>query len=323
MEGGVMRCFAIIAVCVLALAGCKKKPAPAPAEPEPAPGLKKDGLPTEGPAPSGGGGGSGIIAAGGGIGVVNPVQALGGGGGGGAVMAVRKAARRASALNDMKTLGELIELMRDDVGRMPTKDAILRQLKDQSPALFAACTTEGSIILTGTTEGGGLWAFEVDANLTPGIALIGGRATRTTPDDLKPYLDALPRSLVQPPAPQPAPMGKIENKQPAPPQPQPQPGAAALPVGQKDMEDVRLFIDTFSGASGQMPTPQQVSAALQQSGSPAAALVEKRAITLTGARTREGVWAYEAAAVQRGGLVASANGTETLTAAELRRRLGR
>lgn len=313
-----MRCFAIIAACVLALAGCKKKPKPA--EPDPAPAQKGDGLPPEKAAPSGGGGNGGIIAAGGGIGVVNPQAALGGGGGGGAAMAVRKAAVRTTDLNEMKSLGEFIELMRDDVGRMPTRERILTDLRQGSPKLFSMIS-EGSIILTGTTEGGGLWAFSADADKTPGFAVIGGRATRISPDDLRPYLQALPPSVLQPQQPpQPAPMGKIDNR----PAPQPAPPAGAtLPVGQKDMEDVRLLIDTASGASGRMPTPQQVAAFLQQGGSPAFELVQKKAITLTGATTREGVWAYETAAVQRGGLAASANGTETLTAAELRRRLGR
>ena len=46
---------------------------------------------------------------------------------------------------------------------------------------------EGAYILTGTTEGGGLWAYEVDADSKPGLALIGGTATRTIPDDLTKY----------------------------------------------------------------------------------------------------------------------------------------
>lgn len=310
-----MRRFVLLAVCVLALAGCKKKPKPAPpAEPEPAPGLKKDGLPSE--SPSGGGGSGGIIAAGGGIGVVNPQAALGGGGGGGAAMAVRKAARRTQAHNELKNIGEIIFAMQLENGRMPTVPQILDALK-QAPTLLAG-VTEGAYVLTGTTEPGGLYAFEVDADKQPGIAVIGGRATRTTPEELRPYLLALPRPVVQPPAP--APMREIDNR-PAP--PQPAPPAAALPVGQKDLEDVRIFIDNASGVSGQVPPPQQTLAALQQAGSPAAALVQKGAITLVPARGREGIWAYETAALQRGGLATGSNGTETLTAAELRRRLGR
>lgn len=316
-----MRCFALFAACALALggAGCKKKPKPAEPDPAPAPALNKDGLPPENPAPSGGGG-SGIIAAGGGIGVVNPVQALGGGGGGGAAMAVRKAARRTQALNELKNIGEIIFAMQVETGRMPTVPQILEELK-RTPQLLAG-VAEGAYVLTGTTEAGGLYAYEVDADTQPGIAVIGGRATRTTPDELRPYLLALPRPVVQPQAPpQPAPQGKIDNR-PAPAPPQPAAGPAPN-VTKQDMEEIRLYIDNASGVSGQVPTPQQTFAALKQAASPQTVdLVQKGAITLVPARAREGIWAYETAALQRGGLVTGSNGTETLTAAELRRRLG-
>jgi hypothetical protein len=316
-----MRWFALVAVSALALsgAGCKKKkPAPAPADPDPAPAQKADPQPSP---PAGGNSGGAIVPAGG-IGVVvNPQQALGGGGGGGAVQAVRKAARRTQALNEMNTLGQVIQFKLTEDGRMPTREQILVELK-QYPQLLTAIS-EGSFIHTGSTEAGGLWAFEVDADTQPGIALIGGRATRTTPDDLRPYLRALPRPMGQPTPqpgapPQPQPRGAIDNKQP------PQPvAAAAATVTRQDLEAVRVFIDNASGVSGQMPAPQQVLAALQQAGTPTAALVRGGAVTLTGARTREGVWAYETAALQRGGWACGANGTETVTAADLRRQLGR
>lgn len=305
-----MRWFAMIAVCALAAAGCKKPKPPAVPDvtPEPGPVQKGDAQPAPQPAPSGGGGG------GGGSGAFSPV----GGGGFGAAQAVRKAARRTQSLNELKNLGEIIHAMHDELGRMPTVPQILEALKT-APQLLAAIT-EGAYILTGTTEVGGLYAFEVDADTIPGVAVIGGRAARTTPDELRPYLAALPRP-VAPPAP--APMGKIDNRGGAPQPAPPQPAAVFPPVNQKDMEDVRIFIDSIS-TGGQMPTPQQTTAALQQSGSPALALVQKGAIILTGVQTRDGgLWAYETAALQRGGLACGANGTETLTAAELRRRLGR
>ncbi len=325
-----MRWFAIIAVCVLALAGCKKKKPAAPPTDSGAAPIAADGLPRETPPPaSGGGGGSGsggIIAAGGGIGVVNPQAALGGGGGGGAAMVVRKAAVRTTDLNEMKTLGELIELMRDEFGKMPTKDRILTDLRQQSPKLFGMIS-EGSIVLTGTTEGGGLWAFSAGADQQPGFAVIGGRATRTTPDDLQPYLRALPRPSqpqgqpqpkAQPPAPQP--MGKIDSR----PVPQTtQPAAPAARVTMQDMEEIRIFIDNRSGATGRMPPPEETFTALKSAASPqTVTLVQTKAITLAPARTREDVWAYETAALQRGGLVATAGGVETMTADALRRRLG-
>lgn len=174
----------VIATVVLALAaGCKKaKPKQPDSEPPPAPA---QAAPRSNP--SGGGGNVGVIpsAAGGGI-VTNPGSIAGGGGGGGAIQAVRKAARRTDALNEMNTLGQTISLMQNDLGRMPSKEQIVAELK-QYPKLLAAIN-EGAFILTGTTQAGGLWAYEVDAENSGGIALIGGRAARSTADEVRQYL---------------------------------------------------------------------------------------------------------------------------------------
>lgn len=160
------------------VAGCKKPKKPAEPDSSPPPVTQNTGG-------GGGGGGGGIVPAGGvGI-VINPGGALGGGGSGGAVQAVRKAARRTQALNEMNTLGQVISFMQNDLGRMPTKDQIMAELK-QYPKLLEA-VNEGAFILTGTTEAGGLWAYEVEADVKAGVALIGGRATRSTPDELAPY----------------------------------------------------------------------------------------------------------------------------------------
>lgn len=290
----------------VALVGCNKtKKVAKTTEPDSAPPAQ--------PAPAGGSTGSGgeAIMPAGGVGVVvNPQAALGGGGGGGAAQAVRKAARRTQALNEMNTLGQVITLMQTDTGRMPTKEQIVAELK-QYPQVLAAIN-EGAFVLTGTTEAGGLWAYEVDADKSPGIALIGGKATRSTPEELAPYFARQPKT----------PTSSRPNTTPAPGQPSAAPAAPAAAVGKQDMEDIRIYVDNRSGASGQMPTVQEVYAALTQAQSPAATLVYKQAITLTGAKTREGIWAFETAALQRGGLVCGSNGTETVTADDLKRRLG-
>jgi hypothetical protein len=172
-----MRSLGILMLILALATGCKKsKPTHADTDPPPAP--KQN-------APSGGAGNVGVIPSpvAGGI-VANP-GALGGGGGGGAIQAVRKAARRTQALNEMRTLGQAISLMQNELGRMPTREQIVAELK-QYPQVLAA-VNEGAFILTGTNEAGGLWAYEVDADKTPGIALIGGQATRSTPDELAPY----------------------------------------------------------------------------------------------------------------------------------------
>ena len=104
------------------------------------------------------------------------------------------------------------------------------------------------------------------------------------------------------------------------------PPTATPPISTKrvevaDMKEVWTFIENASGASGKMPPAALTYAALVKAESPAAALVKDQAIIITGATTRESVWAYEARAPLDGGLVASQNGVETLTAAEVRARL--
>lgn len=188
--------------------GCQK-PQPKPPDTPPPPAVAPDqsnagpaappgsnnpatpSLSTSGPfGPSsstpGAGAGGTVVYPGGGVGVTAP-GTLPGGGGGGAIQAVRKAVRRTQALNELNTLGQIIEQMRDPFGKMPTRDQILAELQRSYPQLYQA-VLEGSYILTGTSEGSGLWAYEVEADVRPGIALIGGRAVRTTPEELAPYL---------------------------------------------------------------------------------------------------------------------------------------
>ncbi len=112
---------------------------------------------------------------------------------------------------------------------------------------------------------------------------------------------------------------------------QPQPGGNNSPstgsdkraVAMADMQEIWVFMDNRSGASGRMPSGAEVYAALVAAKSPAAELVKDGSIILTGVTTREGVWAYEARAYTNGGLVVSQNGVETLNAAQLKQRLGK
>ena len=87
------------------------------------------------------------------------------------------------------------------------------------------------------------------------------------------------------------------------------------------MKEVWIFIENASGASGKMPTPELVYAALVKAEAKAADLVKDGSIWLTGAKQRESVWAFEYRALTQGGWVATQNGVEQLTAAELTRRL--
>ncbi|MDY3563203.1 hypothetical protein R5W23_004702 [Gemmata sp. JC673] len=140
-----------------------------------------------------------------------------------------------------------------------------------------------------------------------------------------------------PPVAPPAPGG---GANPAPAKPQPMPaagnavpalapagntplGAAKRVVAMADMRDLQLFIDTASLASGKMPSGAEIYEALVAARAPTAALVKDGAIVLTGTRERESVWAFEANAYLKGGLVVSQNGVERLTADELKQRLGK
>ena len=97
--------------------------------------------------------------------------------------------------------------------------------------------------------------------------------------------------------------------------------AGRNPVSEADIKDVWIFIENASGASGRMPRSSDVLAALLQAKSPAAALIVDGSITITGAKARESVWAYETKARIQGGWVATQNGAEKMSATELTRRL--
>jgi hypothetical protein len=115
-------------------------------------------------------------------------------------------------------------------------------------------------------------------------------------------------------------------------QPEPvKPPAPATPTAPKyntvteaDMKEVWIFIENFSGANGgKIPSQVLIYKALVAAESKAAPLVKDGSIYLTDTKTRESIWAFETKALTSGGLVCSQNGVETLTAAELKKRLGK
>jgi hypothetical protein len=119
-----------------------------------------------------------------------------------------------------------------------------------------------------------------------------------------------------------SPKGVLQTRPAAPPT-APSTPKARKPVTEADMKEVWIFIENASGTSGKMPQPALVLAALVKAESKAADLVKDGSIFLTGAAVRESVWAFEWNALTQGGWVASHNGVENLSAAELKRRLGR
>jgi hypothetical protein len=97
---------------------------------------------------------------------------------------------------------------------------------------------------------------------------------------------------------------------------------AGKPVTEADMKEVWIFMDGASIVSGKLPPMPLVYAALVKAEAKAAELVKDGSIYITGTTTRESIWAFEAKALTNGGWVASQNGVEILTAAELKKRLG-
>ena len=126
----------------------------------------------------------------------------------------------------------------------------------------------------------------------------------------------LPKAPIVPPR---QPMGVLQPQPAAPPS---TPKFVGKPVTEADMKEVWIFMENAS-AGGKLPPPPLVYAALVKAESNAADLVKGNSIFLTGATARESIWAFEWKAPTQGGLVASQNGVENLTAAELKRRLGR
>lgn len=114
------------------------------------------------------------------------------------------------------------------------------------------------------------------------------------------------------------------NQPPAnPAPPTPATGTSGKLVTKADMNEVWIFIENRSLATGKMPPPEAVYAALVEANATAAGLVKNSDIILTGATTRESVWAYERNAPTQGGWIATQNGPEQVTAKEFAQRVGR
>ncbi len=150
-----MRTAAVLGMIVCLLAGCKKPagtPTPASAA----------------PAPSGGGGGANT----------NFVS------GGGAAQNIRKAAQRTSRLNELNTLGQLIEVSYNTNNRMPDFAAFKQELQSDAPNVLAAIN-DGSIVCCWTAAHEGLWAYEAGSEEAGGSALVTGRASRVDAEEMK------------------------------------------------------------------------------------------------------------------------------------------
>jgi hypothetical protein len=95
---------------------------------------------------------------------------------GGAITGSYRAGKRTNILSDMRQLGQFIEIQYNEAGKMPDPAAIKANLTTARNILKEI--DEGWIILTGTKDHAGLWAYEVDADKAGGVVLIGGTAQR-------------------------------------------------------------------------------------------------------------------------------------------------
>lgn len=102
---------------------------------------------------------------------------------------VRQAAKRVVTTNDLQQLGTLIFSFELENNKMPTASEIKGLLKPDGLNILAAID-EGAIILTGTTDKRGLWAYEVDSDKAGGVIVTGPTpaARRATADEVKALL---------------------------------------------------------------------------------------------------------------------------------------
>jgi len=101
--------------------------------------------------------------------------------------------------------------------------------------------------------------------------------------------------------------------------------AVARAVTANDLKSIQIFMEAASAESGKLPDAATTLAALQMDKGSAnlVKLVTDGVIVLTGTGSREEVWAYEKSALEKGGLMLSSNGIDRVTAADLKKRLGK
>ncbi len=100
--------------------------------------------------------------------------------------------------------------------------------------------------------------------------------------------------------------------------------AAMSAVTRNEMHDLHLLIENASGGSdtGQLPSKTEIMGYLQQARSPVLKKIQDGSIVLTGARSRESIWAYTKEAQNNGGhFILSSSGIENLSADALQQRL--
>lgn len=109
--------------------------------------------------------------------------------GAGALQNVRNAAKRTELLAMMSGLAIHIVALDTQNGKMPTRQELYDAIKNEvSERKLVEQINDGTIILTGSTDRSGLWAYEKGADVSGGVALIAGRADRYSAEDIKKFL---------------------------------------------------------------------------------------------------------------------------------------
>jgi hypothetical protein len=100
-----------------------------------------------------------------------------------------QAGKRVAQMHDFDQMKFFIFAYELENNRMPTIDEIKADLKNYPDAReILKKIDEGVIILTGTKDKNGLWAYEVDADKAGGIICLGNSVSRASADDVKKYL---------------------------------------------------------------------------------------------------------------------------------------
>ncbi|MCX7700143.1 MAG: hypothetical protein N2039_04640 [Gemmataceae bacterium] len=86
-----------------------------------------------------------------------------------------------------------------------------------------------------------------------------------------------------------------------------------------EMKDLHLFMDAASAVEGRLPNADVIREAVAKENPQLAKLLQDGRIILTGIRQREGVWAYEKDAPEKGGWIIDQSGPRQVTAEEFQR----
>ena len=104
-------------------------------------------------------------------------------------------------------------------------------------------------------------------------------------------------------------------------------GAAVRSVSQAELHDLHLFLENAAAATGQLPPREQTLTMLKRpdGNRKLVEMIEAGDIVLNSPRSREGVWAYDKAALSapNGGMILTNNGVQRVNSPqELRQLLG-